>query len=91
MRVIFTILFFIFLISYIFRLLTPYIMRWAMRRMEKKITEQFNNMNNTANQKRTKREGQVSINQTEKREKKVDKNVGDYVDFEEQKNKTSNI
>ena len=60
-------------------------MRWAMRRMEKKITAQFNNMNHTANQKQTKREGQVSINQTQKREKKVDKNIGDYVDFEEEK------
>jgi hypothetical protein len=56
-------------------------MRWAIRRMEKKITEQFNN---AKTQKRTKSEGRVSVNQTDKKEKKVDKNVGDYIDFEEE-------
>ncbi|MDR1983529.1 MAG: DUF4834 family protein [Prevotellaceae bacterium] len=81
MRTLLTILFFILLISYIFRLLSPYIMRWAIRRMEKKITEQFNN---AKTQKRTKSEGRVSVNQTDKKEKKVDKNVGDYIDFEEE-------
>jgi hypothetical protein len=59
-------------------------MHLAVRRMEKKITEQFNNKNNTTNQKRNKREGHVSINQTDKRDKKVDKNIGDYIDFEEE-------
>ncbi|MDR3227243.1 MAG: DUF4834 family protein [Prevotellaceae bacterium] len=82
MKIFFTILFFIFLISYILRLLLPYLMRRFVQRMEKQFTEQFNN---TTKQKQTKREGQVSINQTDKKEKKVDKNVGDYIDFEEEK------
>ena len=84
MKIFFTFLFFIFLIIYILRILSPYIMHWAMRRIEKKITKQFNQMNNTANQKRTKREDKISINQIKKNEKKVDKNLGDYVDFEEE-------
>ena len=84
MKAFFTILFFIVLISYIFRLLAPYLMHLAVRRMEKKITEEFNKKNNTSSRKRTKREGQVSINQTEKYEKKVDKDIGDYIDFEEE-------
>jgi hypothetical protein len=49
--------------------------------MEKKVTEQFNN---TANKKQTKREGQIIIEQTDRKEKKVDRNIGDYVDFEEE-------
>ncbi|MDR0754707.1 MAG: DUF4834 family protein [Prevotellaceae bacterium] len=81
MKVFFTILFFIFLFSYIFRLLLPYMMRRVMKRMERKITEQFNG---TANRKQTKREGQVIIKQTDKKEKKVDKDIGDYIDFEEE-------
>ncbi|MDR3286908.1 MAG: DUF4834 family protein [Prevotellaceae bacterium] len=70
------------MISYILRLLLPYLMRRFVQRVEKQFTEQFNN---TAKQKQAKREGQVSINQTDKKEKKVDKNVGDYIDFEEEK------
>jgi hypothetical protein len=81
MRTFFTILFFIFLISYLFRILAPYIFSWFLKRVEKKFTNQYNS---TTNQRKTKKEGQVSINQTEKKEKKVDKNVGDYIDFEEE-------
>ncbi|MDR2291999.1 MAG: hypothetical protein LBE11_00815 [Prevotellaceae bacterium] len=81
MKVFFAILFFIFLFSYIFRLLLPYLMRWFVKRMERKITEQFNN---TAKRKQAKRESQVIIKQTDKKEKKVDKNIGDYIDFEEE-------
>jgi hypothetical protein len=57
-------------------------MRWFVKRMERKITEQFNN---TTNRKQTRREGQIIIKQTDKKEKKVDKDVGDYIDFEEEK------
>ncbi|MDR2126754.1 MAG: DUF4834 family protein [Prevotellaceae bacterium] len=80
MKILFTILFFMVLFGYIFRLLLPYIMRWLMKRMGRKITEQFHNT--TA--KQTKREGQVIIKQTDKKEKKVDKGIGDYIDFEEE-------
>jgi 2-methylcitrate dehydratase PrpD len=55
--------------------------RRLMKRMAKKMTEQFNDK---GNQKRTKREGQVTIEQTDRKEKKVDKNIGDYIDFEEE-------
>jgi hypothetical protein len=65
-------------------MLLPYMMRRFMKRMEKKINEQFNNAN-TANRKQAKREGQIMIKQTDKKEKKVDKNIGDYIDFEEEK------
>jgi hypothetical protein len=50
--------------------------------MEKKFNQRFNDATNQA-QKQKKKDGQVIINQNEKR-KKVDKNVGDYVDFEEE-------
>ncbi|MDR1348134.1 MAG: DUF4834 family protein [Prevotellaceae bacterium] len=81
MRIFLTFIFFMLLFSYILRLLSPYIMRRLMKRMEKKVTEQFNN---TANKKQTKREGQIIIEQTDRKEKKVDRNIGDYVDFEEE-------
>lgn len=76
------VLFFIILIIYILRLLSPYIMRWFIRRMEKRITEQFKNMSNQQQQKKSK--GGIKINPTDKKKKKVDKNIGDYIDFEEE-------
>ncbi|MDR1198440.1 MAG: DUF4834 family protein [Prevotellaceae bacterium] len=81
MRILLTFIFFMLLFGYILRLLSPFIMRRIMKRMEKKITGQFNN---TANKKKTRREGQIIIEQTDRKEKKVDKNIGDYVDFEEE-------
>lgn len=53
-----------------------------MKRMERKITEQFNN---ATNRKQTRREDKVIIKQTDKKDKKIDKDIGDYIDFEEEK------
>ena len=79
------VLFVIILIIYILRLLSPYIMRWIIRRMEKKITEQFKNISNQQqNQQQKKSAGDITINKTDKKKKKVDKNIGDYIDFEEE-------
>jgi hypothetical protein len=50
--------------------------------MEKRITEQFKNMSNQQQQKKSK--GGIKINPTDKKKKKVDKNIGDYIDFEEE-------
>jgi hypothetical protein len=81
MRIFFTILFFIFLIGYIFRLLSPYILKWYFKRIEKEFTNQ---QSNSTSQGKAKKEGQVSVNQAEQKKKKVDKNVGDYIDFKEE-------
>ena len=81
MRIFFTILFFIFFIGYIFRLLSPYILKWYFKRIEKEFTNQHSN---STSQRKAKKEGQVSVNQTEQKKKKVDKNVGDYIDFKEE-------
>ena len=81
MKIFFTILFFIFFIGYIFRLLSPYILKWYFKRIEKEFTNQ---QNNSTSQRKAKKEGQVSVNQAEQKRKKVDKNVGDYIDFKEE-------
>lgn len=64
----------VFLISYVVRLL----LRFYLKRMEKR----FNQHNHYQN---TRPEGDVSFTRSPKAEKKVDKDVGDYVDYEELK------
>lgn len=84
MKFILSFFFFLFLFGYIFRLLAPYLMKWWIRKLQKKFTQQ--NGTYSQQQQRAKKEGQVSVEQSDNlKEKKVDKDVGDYVDYEDVK------
>ena len=82
MEVLLIIILSFFALGYLLRLLSPYILKWYVRRMQKRFgfTEQ-------GQQRR--QEGEVTINKTStannKKKKTVAKDVGDYIDFEEVK------
>ncbi len=83
MEVLLIIILSFFVLGYILRLLAPYILKWYVKRMQKRFG--FTGQG----QQNNKREGEVSINKdtsvNNKKKKTVAKDVGDYVDFEEVK------
>lgn len=71
----------IFSLSYIFRLLFP----WMLRRLARRVQSQYGYTNPSQEHRK---EGNVKVDGSTKHpnsKKKVSKNVGDYVDFEEVK------
>ncbi len=66
----------LFLIYFIVRIFTRYILRSYFKNAQRN----FENQQNKYNQKK---EGDVTINTKPSKGKKIDKDEGDYVDFEE--------
>lgn len=69
-------------LGYLLRFLTPLILKWYVKRMQKRFG--FTGQN----QQNCRREGDVTVNHTATnngKKKTVAKEVGDYVDFEEVK------
>ncbi len=62
----------IYLLGFLFRLL----LRYYIKRMAKRF-EGF------ANQTQSRPEGDITVDEPSKQRKKVDKNMGEYVDYEE--------
>lgn len=60
------------------RLLAPFLLRYVSKKAEEKFGGQFNNQRYEA----PKKEGEVSIDKMP-RQKQSNKDVGDYVDYEE--------
>jgi len=71
METFFEILLALFLISYVIRKITPYIIAYFLRRLEKKVRSKFNQNNSES----FKSPPKSNANKKEK--------VGEYVDFEE--------
>lgn len=73
----------ILLIYYVFKFLTklfaPYLMKKAVEKMKQKATQQYGNQN----QETTVREGETVIDKKPQSRKEGNKEVGEYVDFEE--------
>lgn len=74
LRFIFIFFLLVILISYVVR----FLLRFYFKRMEKRFNQHSHYHN-------TRPEGDVSITRTPKAEKMVDKDVGDYIDYEEVK------
>ncbi len=68
-----------FLIKYLFRIFAPFLIKRFISKMQK----QFNSQYKYHPRKESKREGEVSIEKKNKSKIKNDKNLGEYVDFEE--------
>ncbi len=66
----------VFLIYFIIRIFTRYIFRSYFKKMQGNFENQQNQYNN-------KKEGDVTINTKSGKNKKIDKNEGDYIDYEE--------
>jgi len=62
------------------------ISRWAMRQMAKRVQRQFTDMQNEVNKMNSRQGNETTASPADK---KIDKNVGDYVEFEEINNATN--
>ena len=63
------------------RLFAPYLMRFVAKKAEQKFGQQFNQQQNRAQTQQ--KEGETTIDKTPKQNKASNKNVGEYVDYEE--------
>ena len=81
LQTILIILLIFFALRIIFRLAAPYIMRY----IAKKAGERFQNMAQGFNtqQPKTEKEGETVIDRAPKRKQQSNKNVGEYIDYEE--------
>ena len=81
-----TIILILLVIYGLIRLLGPFLLRLLVKRMSKRA---FNNINNfwQNQQREQRREGEITIEKDINQEKIIDKNVGEYVDFEESSSK----
>ena len=66
----------LFLIYFIVRIFTRYVFRSYFKKMQRNFENQQNQHNN-------KKEGDVTINTKPDKGKKIDKDEGDYIDYEE--------
>ncbi len=65
-------------VKYVMRFITPYLLRKAVEKMEKKAQEQYRNT-----QEPDIKEGETVIEKKPNTIKKTNKEVGEYIDFEE--------
>ena len=72
-----------FIVKILSRLLTPFLMKYAAKKMEQRFGQQFGGYQKTEPQKK---EGEISIDKMPNN-KSSNKNVGEYVDYEEVKQK----
>ena len=63
------------------RLLAPVLMRFVARKAEQRFGQQFNQQQKQ--QKPSEKEGEISIDKTPQQSKSSNKDVGEYVDYEE--------
>lgn len=72
--------FLIYLVTVLFlRYIFPFILRLFVRRMSDNVRKQYEK----ENQKNSRNKGDVTIDYAPKTKKKIDKDTGDYVPFEE--------
>lgn len=64
------------------RIFAPFLIKYAAKKAEKRFGDQFGQFQNRQQQEKPKREGEVTIDKMPDK-KTSNKDVGDYVDFEE--------
>ncbi|MDT0685624.1 DUF4834 family protein [Autumnicola psychrophila] len=79
LRTILIILLIYFGLKILFRFLGPLILRYFMKKMGKKFQDQFNQHQKPKEEK----EGKVSIEKKPRKGGKSNKDVGEYIDYEE--------
>ncbi|MDT0690534.1 DUF4834 family protein [Salegentibacter sp. F188] len=79
LRTILIILLIYFGLKILFRFLGPIILRYFMKKMGKKFQDQFNQYQKPTAEK----EGKVSIEKKPQKGRKSNKDVGEYIDYEE--------
>lgn len=81
-RMILIILLIYFGVKILARLFSPFLARFIVKKAEQRFGSQFGQHQNRPQQGKTKKEGEVTIDKIPQR-KASNKDVGDYVDFEE--------
>lgn len=78
-------LFFVIVIYYLLKLIGRYVLPYLLSVFIKRAQDHMmGNASNNSNAKTSKKEGEVSIDSTPKKNNKASKeSIGDYVDFEE--------
>lgn len=83
-----TFLFITALVIYLIRLAVPALLRWWIAKKQREFAGQFGTggqqSGSYSSTRRKAREGEISVQQTVPSKKKVSKDVGDYVEFEEE-------
>lgn len=62
------------------RLFAPFLLRYVAKKAEKRFGQQFSHKQN---KKQTKKEGEISIDKMPNKNTSGNKNVGEYVEYEE--------
>lgn len=70
-----------FIIKILSRLLAPILLRYAANKVEKKFGQQFNQQRRQ--QRPSQKEGETSIDKMPSHKTSSNKNVGEYIDYEE--------
>ena len=81
-RMILIILLIYFGIKILSRLLTPFLIKYVSKKAEQRFGQQFGQFQGHARQQQPKKEGEVTIDKMPNT-KTSNKDVGDYVDYEE--------
>lgn len=81
-RMILIILLIYFGIKILARLFTPFLIKFVAKKAEQRFGDQFEQFQKQAQQEKPRKEGEVTIDKIPKT-KTSNKNVGDYVDYEE--------
>lgn len=81
-RMILIILLIYFGIKILARLFTPFLIKFVAKKTEQRFGDQFGQFQKQAKQEKPRKEGEVTIDKIPKT-KTSNKNVGDYVDYEE--------
>ncbi|WP_242093381.1 DUF4834 family protein [Aestuariivivens sediminicola] len=81
-RTLLIILLIYFGIKIIGRLLTPFLMKYVSKKAEQRFGDQFGQFQNRGQREKPAKEGEVTIDKMPKT-KASNKDVGDYVDYEE--------
>ena len=63
------------------RIFAPYLMRYMSKKMQERFGDQFQQSQNTSNSMQ--KEGETVIDKVPQSDKSSNKNVGEYVDYEE--------
>ena len=66
-----------------FRFFGPLILKWFMKKMGQKFEKQFNQQFGGQQQTQNQKKGKVTIDKKPKAGKGSNKNVGEYIDYEE--------
>lgn len=83
LRTILILLLIYFGVKIVARILMPFFVRFVAKKTEERFGQQFGNYHNTTNQRTKHKEGETVIDKVPNTDKSTNKDVGEYIDYEE--------